>query len=181
MKPKIILDQQGFELTINRLCFQLIEKHNNFSEAVILGLQPRGIYLAQRIKSKLEKILQIKDIPYGTLDVTFYRDDFRRRKEPLIPSTTDLEFIIEDKDVILMDDVLYTGRTTRAGLDAMLAFGRPRTVELMTLIDRRFSRNLPIQPDYVGKKVDSITSQRVKVDWKEIDEVDTVWLIGDKK
>lgn len=176
MKPRIILNSKSFELTINRLCYQLIENHNDFSESVIIGLQPRGIFMASRIQHQLGLILNKKDIPCGNLDVTFYRDDFR--KKDLIPTSTEMDFIIENKKVILIDDVLFTGRTIRAGMDAMLAFGRPQIVELLVLIDRRYSRHLPIQPDYVGKIVDTIASERVNVEWKETEGEDKVWLFA---
>jgi len=176
MKPKVILDSTNFEITINRLCHQLIENHNNFSESALIGLQPRGIFLANRIQKTLSQILKSKNIKCGNLDITFYRDDFRKKE--LIPNRTQIDFIVEDKKVILIDDVLFTGRTIRAGLDAMLAFGRPKSVELMVLVDRRYSRHLPIQPDYVGKTIDSIASQKVKVEWKEIEGKDTVWLLS---
>ena len=180
MKPRLILNSKHFQLTINRLCFQLIENHNDFSESVIIGLQPRGTFLAQRVHKKLCEILKTKKIACGNLDVTFYRDDFRKKE--LTPEATQIDFIVEDKKVILMDDVLFTGRTIRAGLDAMMAFGRPKQVELMVLIDRRYSRHLPIQPDYVGEVIDSIASEKVKVDWKETDGEDNVWLLsGDSK
>ena len=176
MKPVVIINSESFKLTIKRLCYQLIENHNNFSDTVIIGLQPRGIYLSSRIHTELKRILNIQDIKLGNLDVTFFRDDIRRRDEVLIPSSTQMDFIIEDKNVIMVDDVLYTGRTIRAGLDAMLAFGRPRKVELMVLIDRRFSRDLPIQPNYVGKIVDTISTEKVKVEWQDTDGEDKVLL-----
>ena len=135
---RVILDATHFDLTIKRLAHQLIENHNNFSNTVIIGLQPRGTFLADRIKSELLSINNKFKIESGALDITFYRDDFRRRDEPLIPSETHLNFIIEDKTVILIDDVLFTGRSIRAGLDAMLAFGRPKKVELLVLINRRY-------------------------------------------
>ncbi|HSH66751.1 MAG TPA: bifunctional pyr operon transcriptional regulator/uracil phosphoribosyltransferase PyrR [Bacteroidia bacterium] len=176
MKPRIILDSKHIEITVTRLCYQLIEVHNDFSNSVIIGLQPRGIYLSQRIHKKLSDILRSKNIQCGSLDITFYRDDFRQKE--LIPNATELDFIIEDKNVILVDDVLYTGRTIRAGLDAMLAFGRPKDVELLVLIDRRLSRHLPIQAKYIGKTIDSIASEKVKVDWKETDGADKVTLLS---
>jgi pyrimidine operon attenuation protein / uracil phosphoribosyltransferase len=176
MNPRIILETKQLDITINRLCFQLIEVHNDFKESVIIGLQPRGIYLARRIQENLKKILKTKTIHLGELDTTFYRDDFRKKE--LIPNRTQIDFIIEDKNVIMIDDVLFTGRTIRAGLDAMLAFGRPKDVELLVLIDRRFSRHLPIQAKYVGKTIDSIESQKVKVEWKETDGKDRVTLLS---
>ena len=173
---RLILESRHLEIIINRLCHQLIEVHNDFSESVLIGLQPRGVYLAKRIHKRLCEIVGRKDIPCGTLDITFYRDDFRRRD--LIPNSTDINFIIEDKNVILVDDVLFTGRTIRAGLDAMLAFGRPKDVELLVLIDRRLSRHLPIQAKYVGRTIDSIASEKVKVEWKETEGEDKVILLS---
>ncbi|MEO5642130.1 MAG: bifunctional pyr operon transcriptional regulator/uracil phosphoribosyltransferase PyrR [Bacteroidia bacterium] len=175
MAPRVILTPQQFSITINRLCHQLIEVHDDFSESVIIGLQPRGILMANRIRNTLQGILKKENILYGELDATFYRDDFR--KKDLVPNQTNINFIIEDKNVVLIDDVLFTGRTIRAGMDAMMAFGRPKDVELMVLVDRRFSRNLPIQAKYVGCTVDTISSEKVKVDWKEKDGDDQVLLL----
>jgi len=141
----------------------VIESSGDFANTVVIGLQPRGIYLSDQVVEEIKK--EMPDIPihYGKLDITFYRDDVR--KELHIANQTDIPFSIEGKKVVLIDDVLYTGRTIRAALDALLAFGRPGKVELCVLIDRRFSRQLPIQPDYVGKAIDSIVSQKVKVEW----------------
>jgi pyrimidine operon attenuation protein/uracil phosphoribosyltransferase len=177
MKPKIILEGELLEITITRLCYQLIEVHDDFKQSAIIGIQPRGVYLAKRIHQKLSSILKSKKINYGELDITFYRDDFRRKE--LIPNKTNIDFIIEDKNIVLIDDVLFTGRTIRAGLDAMLAFGRPKDVELLVLIDRRFSRHLPIQAKYAGKTIDSIESQKVKVEWKETEGKDRVTLLNE--
>ncbi len=177
MKQGIILGNPKFRITIKRLCHQLIENHNDFSDSVLIGLQPRGIYLANRIQQELESLLPDNKLQFGNLDVTFFRDDFRHRENPLVPNATDIDFIIENKKVILIDDVLYTGRTIRAGLDAMLAFGRPSKVELLVLIDRRYTRQLPIEPDYIGMKVDSISSEKVVVRWKETDGKDEVILV----
>lgn len=175
MQPKTLLEKSQFDVTIKRLCHQLIEVHNDFSQTVIIGLQPRGIFLARRIQQELKQILKTKKIHCGELDTTFYRDDFRKKE--LIPNQTNIDFIIEDKNVVLVDDVLYTGRTIRAGLDAMLAFGRPKDVELLVLVDRRFSRHLPIQAKYTGITIDSISTQKVKVEWKEIEGKDKVTLL----
>jgi pyrimidine operon attenuation protein/uracil phosphoribosyltransferase len=175
VQPKILLDKTRFDITIKRLCHQLIEVHNDFSETVIIGLQPRGIFLARRIQKELQSILKNKKIRLGELDTTFYRDDFRKKE--LIPNRTNIDFIIEDKNVVLVDDVLYTGRTIRAGLDAMLAFGRPKDVELLVLVDRRWSRHVPIQAKYIGMTIDSISTQNVRVEWKELDGKDKVTLL----
>ncbi len=177
MQPKILLEKTRFDVTIKRLCHQLIEVHNDFSKTVIIGLQPRGIFLARRIQQELQLILKTKKINCGELDITFYRDDFRKKE--LIPNRTNIDFIIEDKNVVLIDDVLFTGRTIRAGLDAMLAFGRPKDVELLVLVDRRFSRHVPIQAKYTGIVIDSIASQNVKVEWKDVDGKDKVTLLDE--
>jgi pyrimidine operon attenuation protein/uracil phosphoribosyltransferase len=173
MEKQVILNNRHFELTLNRLCYQLIETHHDFANTVLIGLQPRGVNVVSRLKSQLEAILG-HSVTCGNLDITFYRDDFRRRERPIIPSVTNIDFVIEGKNVVLVDDVLFTGRTIRSGLDALLAFGRPKKVELLALIDRRFNRDLPIQADYVGKTVDTLSSERVSVEWKEIEGEDKV-------
>ncbi len=159
----------------------MIENHGDFEKTAIVGLQPRGIYLANRIVKVLKERTGLDSIRHGALDITFYRDDFRRKDTPSIPSETQMNFNIEDLNVVLIDDVLYTGRTIRAGLDALLAFGRPKRVELLVLIDRRFSRHLPVQADYRGRTVDAITSERVSVDWKETEGIDQVTLYATRK
>jgi pyrimidine operon attenuation protein/uracil phosphoribosyltransferase len=175
MKKQVILDNQQVQLTMNRLAHQLIENHDDFSNTVLIGLQPRGIYVLERMKKLLESVVG-NEVVCGQLDITFYRDDFRRREKPLIPSVTNIDFTIEGKNVVLIDDVLYTGRTIRSGLDALMAFGRPKRVELLVLIDRRFQRDLPIQADYVGKTVDTLHSERVSVEWEQLEGMDKIVL-----
>ena len=175
MEKQVILNSRHFELTIKRLCHQLIESHNDFSESVLIGLQPRGVNVVSRLKKELEQVLG-HEVICGNLDITFYRDDFRRREKPIIPSVTNIDFSIENKQVILVDDVLFTGRTIRSGLDALLTFGRPTKVQLLVLIDRRFNRDLPIQADYIGKSVDTLFHEKVKVSWLEGDGEDKVEL-----
>ncbi len=160
---KTILDTQQLKFTIQRLAHQLVENNVDFSEIVFIGLQPRGVFFADRIVEQLNILSNDKKVNYGKLDITFYRDDIRT--ELHLANQTDIQFSIEGKKVILIDDVLYTGRTIRAALDALLDFGRPEKVELCVLIDRRFSRQLPIQPDYCGRAIDSVLSQKVKVEW----------------
>ena len=162
---KSILSQEQLSVTIKRLAHQILENHINLENTSVIGIQPRGVFLSDRIVEEIKKEVSPKKIQYGKLDITFYRDDIR--KELHKANHTDILFSIEGKKVILIDDVLYTGRTIRAALDALLDFGRPEKVELCVLIDRRFSRQLPIQPDYVGKAIDSIISQKVKVEWKK--------------
>jgi pyrimidine operon attenuation protein/uracil phosphoribosyltransferase len=164
-------------ITIDRLCHQLIENHLNFEDAVLIGLQPRGIYLSDRIYRTLQKLLPGTPISYGKLDITFYRDDFNKGHALHVPNETDINFSIENKRVVLIDDVLYTGRTTRSALDAMLDFGRPASVELLVLIDRRFTRQLPIQADYTGRTIDAIISEKVRVLWNERDGKDEVIIL----
>ena len=164
-KPKSILDHQQIQIIINRLCHQLIENHGNFSNSVLIGLQPRGVNLCNRIISCLKIINSSYRITTGSLDITFYRDDFRRRKDPLLASSTNIDISLEGKNVIIVDDVLYTGRSVRASLDAILDYGRPLSVELLVLIDRRLSRHVPIQPDYVGHQIDVVADERLKVEW----------------
>jgi pyrimidine operon attenuation protein / uracil phosphoribosyltransferase len=177
MQKKLILDSDLLDITLDRLCQQLIENHTDFSETVILGMQPRGIFLAESIQEKLKKLLN-KEILLGYLDATFHRDDFRRRDIPAKASETRVPFVIEGKKVVLIDDVLFTGRTVRAALDAMIAFGRPSKVELLVLVDRKHTRDLPIAADYVGKYVDTLTSQRVLVELKaQGHKQNKIWLI----
>ncbi|MFN8276858.1 MAG: bifunctional pyr operon transcriptional regulator/uracil phosphoribosyltransferase PyrR [Chitinophagales bacterium] len=175
MKPRLILER-GFSLTIDRLCHQLIEQHRDFSQSCLIGVQPRGTALANRIHQRLSDILGNPNILYGKLDITFHRDDFRLKGDTLLAAETTIDFTLEGKNVVLIDDVLYTGRTIRAALDAMLAFGRPNDVELLVLIDRRLQRHLPIQAKYVGKVVDSIAAEKVRVEWQETEGADRVWI-----
>jgi pyrimidine operon attenuation protein/uracil phosphoribosyltransferase len=174
---KVLLDHNQLNITLQRLAHQLVENHLNFNNTVIIGIQPRGIWLSERIAELVKDITGAPKIDFGRLDITFYRDDVHQRTEMHVPSQTDISFSIGGKNVILIDDVLHTGRTIRSAMDAIIDFGRPRNVELLVLIDRRFSRELPIQPDYVGHTVDTIVTQKVKVYWKENDKKDEVVLI----
>jgi pyrimidine operon attenuation protein/uracil phosphoribosyltransferase len=172
---KTVITAEQIQLTIKRLAHQVLENHVSLTNTVIIGLQPRGIYLSDRIVKEITEVDPNLTVQYGKLDITFYRDDIR--KEIHVPNQTAINFSIEEKKVVLIDDVLYTGRTIRAALDALMDFGRPEKVELMVLIDRRYSRQLPIQPDYTGKFIDSIITQKVKVLWNEKDGRDEVVLI----
>jgi pyrimidine operon attenuation protein / uracil phosphoribosyltransferase len=178
MQKKLILDTDLLDITISRLCQQLIENHGSFSETVVIGMQPRGIYVAEIIHQKLEKLVKTK-IPLGYLDATFHRDDFRRREIPVKANETRIEFTIENKQVLLVDDVLFTGRTIRAAMDAMITFGRPKKVELLVLIDRKYTRELPVAADYVGKAVNTLSSQRVLVELEaQGHKQNKIWLIN---
>lgn len=176
MSSKVILEKKQFDITIDRLCIELIEKHGDFSETAIIGLQPRGTFLSRRIHKRISELLK-PQILYGELDIAFYRDDFRRGNEQIVLSAMKINFTVEDKNIILIDDVLYTGRTIRSALDALTDFGRPRKVELLVLVDRRYSRHLPIQPDYTGIAVDTRANDKVKVEWKEQTKQDVVHII----
>jgi pyrimidine operon attenuation protein/uracil phosphoribosyltransferase len=176
MSKREIIDSRELNIALNRLCCKLIENHGDFSNSILIGLQPRGAQVLQRIAQLLENEYKVEGIRTGLLDITFYRDDFRRREGHLQPNKTKIDFLVEDQKVVFIDDVLYTGRSVRAAMDAILSFGRPSKMELLTLIDRRFSRDLPIQPDYKGRQVDSIESQRVEVLWEEINGRDAVLL-----
>ena len=178
MSSKIILEKQQFSITIDRLCYELIERLDNFSNSALIGLQPRGTYFSQRVFKRLVEITSNKNILYGELDIAFYRDDFRRTQDDqIIPSKRDINFTVENKRIVLIDDVLFTGRTIRAALDALTDFGRPAKVELMVLIDRRFGRDLPIQPDYTGIAVDTRANDKVKVEWKENSKQDLALIV----
>ncbi len=179
-KGRTILEKERFGLTIERLCHELIENYGNFEDACLIGVQPRGVLLADRIHQRLRKILKLPTIQYGKLDITFYRDDFRTRQKPLSASTTEIDFLVENKKVLLIDDVLYTGRTIQSALTALQQYGRPKQVELLALVDRRFNRHLPIQSDYVGLTIDAIDEAYVKVEWKEYDANDRILLFANK-
>ncbi len=172
---KSILTARQVELTVKRLAHQILENHLNLENTVLVGIQPRGIFLSDRIVEELKQLLPGVDIKYGKLDITFYRDDVRR--EIKIANQTHIPFNMENKNAIVIDDVLWTGRTIRSALDALIDFGRPAKVELCVLIDRRFSREFPIQADYVGKTIDTFASQKVFVRWKDNSEDDSVVLV----
>ena len=170
---KILLNDRQIELTIQRLAHQILEENPDAAQSVFIGIQPRGTFFSNRIVPQLEQLYG-KPVKYGQLDITFYRDDIGRKLH--LPNQTNINFTIDQRNVVIIDDVLYTGRTIRSAMDALIDFGRPAKVELCVLIDRRFSRELPIQPDFSGKTIDTIFSQRVGVKWKENDGVDEVVL-----
>ena len=176
MRRKTLLNSKDIEIILHRLACQLIENHNDFSDTVFIGLQPRGSFLANRLAAVLKNDYNIKDLKLGLLDITFYRDDFRRRDAPLVATSTEIDFLIEGKKVVIIDDVLFSGRSIRAALTAIQSYGRPENIELLVLIDRRFSRHLPIQPDYRGRQVDVINEEKVLVSWKETNKKDAVYL-----
>lgn len=176
MEDKLLYDHKKLDATLNRLAYELLENHDNFQNTAIIGLQPRGIFPARIIRHKIENIINAK-IKYGELDFTFFRDDYRTTDKQLHASPMHVPFSTENMNIILIDDVLYTGRSIRSAMDALMGFGRPAKVELCVLIDRKYNRENPIAPDYVGKVVDTRGHfQKVKVDWE--DNNYKVWLIN---
>jgi pyrimidine operon attenuation protein/uracil phosphoribosyltransferase len=176
MSSNLLLDSKSVGVILHRLANQLLETHLDFTNTVLIGLQPRGVYLAERLAKLLKDDYAVKDLRLGYLDITFFRDDFRRSERPLSASKTKIDFLVENQKVVFIDDVLYTGRSIQSALSALQSFGRPSSVELMVLIDRRFSRHLPIQPNYRGRQVDAINEERVRVLWKEKDGEDAVYI-----
>lgn len=177
-EPRRLLDAAKIDLILNRLACQLIENHRDFKETVLIGLQPRGVMFADRIIQLLQQTYGIEEVAYGILDTTFFRDDFRRQEKTLLANTSRMEVQVEGKNIVLIDDVLYTGRSIRAALTAIDTFGRPSSIELMVLVDRRFSRHLPIQPDYKGAQIDALQGDKVRVEWTFEQGEDCVYLIS---
>jgi pyrimidine operon attenuation protein / uracil phosphoribosyltransferase len=160
---QVLLNSTQLALTLKRLAHQLIENVTEPNNIAFVALQPRGVAFGQAVVSQIQQQIGFTKVPFGVMDITFYRDDIHQQIH--LPNATDIAFSIEGKTVVLLDDVLYTGRTIRAALDALQDFGRPRNVQLCVLIDRKFNRELPIQPDFIGKEIDTIVSQKVKVNW----------------
>jgi pyrimidine operon attenuation protein / uracil phosphoribosyltransferase len=178
MSQKVLLNATEITIILNRLACQLIESHQDFSNTVLVGLQPRGIFVAKRLAALLTEEYGIKNLQLGYLDITFFRDDFRRGDKVLNANKNEMDIAVEDKKVVLIDDVLYTGRSIRAALTAIQSYGRPSEIQLLTLIDRRFSRHLPIQPDYRGRQVDVIKNEKVIVSWKENEGEDAIYMVN---
>lgn len=176
---RVIMESKQFGLTLLRLCHQLIESYDDFSNTCLVGIQTRGVWLSERLALELEG-LGVEKVERGKLDITFYRDDFRIREKPLKASPTEMDFLVEGKQVILVDDVLYTGRTIQAALIALNHYGRPKDVALLSLIDRRFNRHLPIQPDFMGLAVDALDEAYVQVQYKEKHGKDQILLFQQK-
>ncbi len=174
LKAKII-DEQGIERTIARLAHEILERNKGAGNIVIVGIRTRGEFVAQRVARKIEEV-EHTTIPIGSLDITLYRDDLLGKLEQPQLKGTDIIFDLNGKDVILIDDVLYTGRTIRAALDELIDLGRPRSIQLAVLIDRGH-RQLPIRADYVGKNVPTSSSESIRVHVKEVDGEDAVLLM----
>ena len=167
MGKHILFNNSQVNICLERLAYQLLENHNDFSETVLIGLQPRGKFLSQNIVDVLKNKYSLQKLDYGYLDITFFRDDFRTKTDILIPNETNFKLNVNNKKVVFMDDVLYTGRTIRAALTAIESFGRPKSIELLILVNRRYCRELPIQADYKGFNVDVYEDQKVCVNWSE--------------
>jgi pyrimidine operon attenuation protein/uracil phosphoribosyltransferase len=177
---RTISEKEQFDLTIERLCYQLIEYYDDFKDVCLVGIQTGGVQLASRLYDKLRELLGSIDLPFGRLDITFYRDDFRTSQKPLSANTNDMPFIVEDKKVILVDDVLYTGRSVQAAMTALNHYGRPHSVRLLVLVDRRFNRQIPVQPDYYGLSIDSLDEAYVSVEWAAAVGGDKILLFSHK-
>jgi pyrimidine operon attenuation protein / uracil phosphoribosyltransferase len=177
---RIISEKEQFELTLERLCYHLIEDFDDFEETVVIGIQTGGVALATHLLKKLNDILRGKAIPYGKLDITFYRDDFRTNTKPLAANTNDMPFIIENKKVILIDDVLYTGRSVQAAMTALNHYGRPSMLKLLVLVDRRFNRQVPVSADYIGLSIDAFDDAYVNVEWADTEGANRIMLYSKK-
>lgn len=177
---KVIANAERVGLIIQRLCHQIVERQDNLNQLCIIGIQERGVLLASRLKDQLVFMLGGEPFSYGKLDITFYRDDFRRRDTPLKASATSIDFLVEDRHVILVDDVLYTGRTVHAAMTAIQDFGRPRKIEMLCMVDRRFNRHFPIRADYTGIAVDALDEAYVRVNWSAGQGQDEIRLFAGK-
>lgn len=177
---KIIISSDQFQLTIRRLCHQILENHIHIEDLCVIGIQERGVMLAERIRSELVVMLGDQPFKYGKLDIAFYRDDFRRRDTAIKVAATDIDFLVENKNVLLVDDVLYTGRSVHAAMAALQDFGRPRKIEMLCLVDRRFNRHFPIHANYTGMAVDALDEAYVRVQWKISHGEDRVLLFSGK-
>lgn len=181
---RILSEKEKFDLTIERLCYHLIEDYDDFKDSCIVGIQTGGVQLASRILQKLTEIRSLTEggdeIPFGKLDITFYRDDFRTSKKPLAANFNDMPFVIENQRVILVDDVSYTGRSVQAAMTALNHYGRPKSVKLLVLVDRRFNREIPVRPDYIGISVDALDDAYVRVEWEEVEGQDRILILSNK-
>lgn len=179
-RTRIILNEKKFGLTLGRICEQLIERYDQFENTCIIGIQDRGAIFSDRIVALLKE-KGITNYDYGKVDISFYRDDFRKRDTPIAPKPMEIDFYIEDKKVLLIDDVLYTGRSVHAAISALQQFGRPAKIDLLSLVDRRFNRHFPIRADFVGITVDAIDEAYVKVEWQHLNGKDQIKIFSKKE
>ncbi len=171
-KGRVVMDKEEMRRALARIAHEIIERNKGAKNLVLVGLRTRGVYLARRIAKIIEEVEGVK-LPVGELDVTLYRDDFRTRLKQPVVQITHIPFPIDEMNVVLVDDVFFTGRTVRAALDALMDFGRPQTIQLAELIDRGH-RELPVRADYVGKNVPTSESEEIAVRMEEVDGVDEV-------
>ena len=176
MPKKILLDSKKIDLILNRLVCELVENHKDFNNTVLIGLQPRGTYLTEKILNIFKKNYPNINIESGILDFTFFRDDFRRSEKTLKASSTQINVSIENKNVVLIDDVLFTGRSIKAAMSSIDSYGRPNSIELLVLIDRRYKREIPIQANYCGAKIDTFKGDKVNVVWNENSKKDVIYI-----
>ena len=176
MPKKVLLNSKKIDIILNRLVCQLVENHKDFNDTVLIGLQPRGTFLIEKILEIFKKKYPTIIINSGILDFTFFRDDFRRSKKTLKASSTQINFSIENKNVVLIDDVLFTGRSIKAAMSSMDSYGRPNSIELLVLIDRRYKREIPIQANYCGAKIDTFKGDKVNVVWNENSKKNVIYI-----
>jgi len=176
MPKKVLLNSKKIDIILNRLVCQLVENHKDFNDTVLIGLQPRGTFLIEKILEIFKKKYPTINISSGILDFTFFRDDFRRSEKTLKASSTEINFTIENKNVVLIDDVLFTGRSIKAAMSSMDSYGRPNSIELLVLIDRRYKREIPIQANYCGAKIDTFKGDKVNVVWNENSKKNVIYI-----
>ncbi len=177
-KQHVIMSASDIERSLARISLQIIEKNEGVENIAIIGIHTGGVFLAQRLREIINKT-ENREVPFGTLDITLYRDDWSLASQNPLVKKTDINFQVEDYSVILVDDVLFTGRTIRAAFDAIMDFGRPKSIQLAVLVDRKCGRELPIQPNYSGTEVLENVNEHVNVHLKEKGGTDEVILASD--
>lgn len=178
MQAKEVVDQVTMKRALTRITYEIIERNHSIQDIVLVGIKTRGIYIASRIAERLKQLEDI-DIPVGELDITLYRDDKKENPEEPELHSSDIPVSLEEKEVILIDDVLYTGRTIRAAMDAVMDFGRPRKISLAVLVDRGH-RELPIRADYVGKNIPTSRAEEILVEMQELDGQDRIMILKEE-
>lgn len=178
MQAKEVVDQVTMKRALTRITYEIIERNHSIQDIVLVGIKTRGIYIASRIAERLKQLEDI-DIPVGELDITLYRDDKKENREEPELHSSDIPVSLEGKEVILIDDVLYTGRTIRAAMDAVMDFGRPRKISLAVLVDRGH-RELPIRADYVGKNIPTSRAEEILVEMQELDGQDRIMILKEE-
>ena len=175
LKSVIVMDAKAVERALIRVAHEIVEKNKGAENLAVIGIKTRGAYLAERIAELIEQIEKVK-VPVGLMDITLYRDDIQGKLEQPVIQKTEILFDVVEKVIILVDDVLFTGRTIRAALDQVIDFGRPKNIQLAVLVDRGH-RELPIRADYVGKNIPTAKDDQVKVKITEVDKEDSVSII----